>query len=60
LFSSAKPGVRDHFEISRQRGRIVSENVNWIHLAEDSVQWWTLVNNITVPSGSTIVWEFLD
>jgi hypothetical protein len=26
----------------------VSENIDWIHLVRDRVQWWALVNNVSI------------
>jgi hypothetical protein len=28
---------------------IVSEGVDWIHLAQDRLQWWATVNMIIIP-----------
>jgi hypothetical protein len=53
-FLSENVEVRDHLrdlDIGILRGTVFS-HVDWIHIAQDTVQWWALVNmamNLQVP-----------
>jgi hypothetical protein len=37
-------GRENHFQIYVEE--IVSENVDWIYLAQDRVRWWAVVNAV--------------
>jgi hypothetical protein len=34
--------------------------VDWIHLAQDRIQWWSVVNTVNEHSGTINGWEFVN
>jgi hypothetical protein len=49
LLGRYKHRWEDNIKIDLEIG---SEDVDWIHLAQDRVKWWALVNTGNEPSGS--------